>query len=137
MESPPGESIMSHPYRIALLAGIVLLLGAPTARSQWYHGNADQGWRDRGPDDLSGPYINTTNGGRCFVARAGAGYIFTNENGTPARFVFSGPGRLRMTSGNWDPNTTVFVERGRRGRLALRFQGPDPTQPPGFWEAQF
>jgi hypothetical protein len=128
---------MSHLTRIAFLPVFVLLLAAPAARSQGYPGYQDLGWRDRGPYDLSGPYINTSNGGRCQVTRAGPGYIFTNENGTPARFVFSGPGRLRMISGDWDPNTMVFVTRGRDGRLALRFQGPDPSQPPGYWQGQF
>src|SRR5262249_3205255 len=59
---------------------------------------AEPAW-PRGPApvriDLSGTYVNTSNNGTCEVYRRGRDYTFVNENGTPARFRFVGPDRLR------------------------------------------
>jgi hypothetical protein len=85
---------------------------------------------DRG-FDLSGDYINTSNNGRCFVERRGRGYTFVNENGSRARFVFTGPRTLEQVSGEWDPSVVARVSRDRRGRTVIRFDSPNA--PPGTW----
>jgi len=84
--------------------------------------------------DLSGTYVNTSNDGVCEVYRQGRDYVFVNENGTPARFRFVGPGRLAMVSGVWNPDTVVTVGRGRDGRPVIRFK--EPGNPPGTWVPQ-
>jgi hypothetical protein len=117
----------------AVLPALMFLGTAGPAAAQWLPPPPLSPGFWRGPD-LSGTYVNTSNGGGAQVYRRGRGYVFVNENGTPAQFEFVGPGRLRMVSGDWDPNVTVFVERDRYGRLVLRFQGP--RDPPGYWVRQ-
>jgi len=75
--------------------------------------------------------VNTSNGQPCQVDRRGRDYVFTNENGSLARFAFTGPGRLRMVEGDWNPDTVVTVTQDRYGRPVLRFQ--EPGNPPGTW----
>jgi hypothetical protein len=86
------------------------------------------------PVDLSGPYVNTSNGGACEVYRRGRDYVFVNENGTPARFRFVAPGQLRLISGDWNPATVATLGTDREGRTFLRFK--EPGNPPGFWVRQ-
>jgi hypothetical protein len=85
----------------------------------------------RQADDISGTYINRSNGGECEVYARGRGYVFVNENGSKARFVFTRPGRLEMTAGDWDPSVVVTVQRGRGGRTVLRFDSG--KERPGSW----
>jgi hypothetical protein len=88
-------------------------------------------WDNPGFGGLSGNYVNTSNGGNASVMRDGRSYVFTNENGSNARFVFDGPGQLRIVEGEWDPRTRVFVQgRDRFGRQVLRFES---TGRPGYW----
>jgi len=93
----------------------LLLAGNSLAAAQW----AAPPFPAR--DDLSGNYVNTSNGGACEVYRQGRDYVFVNENGTPARFRFVGPNQLRIVSGDWNPNTVATVGQGRDGRPFLRF----------------
>src|SRR5262249_40901525 len=86
------------------------------------------------PVDLSGTYVNTSNNGTCEVYRRGRDYTFVNENGTPARFRFVGPDRLRMVSGDWNPDTVATVGQDRDGRPFIRFK--EPGNPPGYWVLQ-
>jgi hypothetical protein len=115
----------------ALFAALLLLGGAlPVCTAQplpspYPYGG---GWRDGG---LSGRYVNTSNGGTCEVYRQGRDYVFVNENGTPARFTFAGPDRLRLEAGDWNPDTVATVERNRYGRPVLRFK--EPGNPAGLW----
>ena len=83
------------------------------------------------PEDLSGPYVNTSNDGPCEVYREGRDYVFVNEKGTPARFRFVRPGELRMVRGEWNPDTVATVGQGRDGRPFIRFK--EPGNPPGHW----
>jgi hypothetical protein len=55
-------------------------------------------------------------------------------NGTAARFTFTGPRRMEMVSGDWNPDTIVTVSQDREGRTVLRFK--EPGNPPGFWVKQ-
>ena len=84
-------------YLISALLPALLFLGtAGPAAAQWYpppYPPPGPGWQDEG---LSGQYVNTSNGGQAEVYRRGQGYVFVNENGTPAGFEFVGPGRLRL-----------------------------------------
>ncbi len=112
-------------YAVPVFLTSALLLGAYTteARAQW--GRAPAG------NDLSGRYINQSNGGQCFIYRQGGSYVFTNENGTPARFVYVGPNQFRMVGGDWDPRTVATVlGRDPSGRMVIRFVS---TGPPGYW----
>lgn len=82
-------------------------------------------------DDISGIYINRSNGGECRVEPRGRTFLFINENGTPASFAYVGPGRLQMVGGDWDPNVVVSVLHDRFGRQVLRFDSGN--SPPGYW----
>jgi hypothetical protein len=82
-------------------------------------------------DNISGHYENVSGGGECDVYRRGRGYVFINEHGSRAYFVYDGPGRLRMVSGEWDPSTRVTVSGDRYGRTVLRFETWDER--PGYW----
>jgi hypothetical protein len=84
--------------------------------------------------DLSGTYVNTSNGGVCDVHRQGRDYLFVNENGTPARFRFVNPGQLRMAWGDWNPDTVATPGIGGDGRPFIRFQ--EPGNRPGYWVLQ-
>lgn len=111
-----------------LLLPAAFLLFAPISATV----AAPRDWTSRhwNQDRLSGVYINHSNGGECYVERRGRGYLFVNEHGTPARFVFTGPNRLEMVAGEWDPRTIVTVQQDRYGRVVLRF---DSTGRPGYW----
>jgi hypothetical protein len=116
---------------LLLLPTVLLLVGPGPADASWRPPWRGDGWRERVGIDLTGAYINRSNGGQCQVSRRGRGYDFVNENGTPAFFVYSGPRRLRMVSGDWDPDIVVTVTRGLRGRIVLRFDSPNA--PTGYW----
>ncbi|MBI1917944.1 MAG: hypothetical protein HYS12_24890 [Planctomycetes bacterium] len=113
--------------RIIYLAFPVLLLAGDSLMAQRFPPPPP-------PGDLSGTYVNTSNGGTCEVYREGRDYVFVNENGTPARFRFVGPGRLRMVAGDWNPTIVATVGVGRDGRPFLRFQ--EAGNPPGYWVQQ-
>jgi hypothetical protein len=111
-----------------LLAGLLLLLQSAAGNAQWrppYRGGGDTG--------LAGNYINTSNGGSCSISPEGRGYVFINENGSAARFVFVGPRRLEMVSGEWNPGVVATLGRDREGRMLIRFQ--EPGNKPGYWVA--
>jgi len=113
-----------------LLSALLLLLSPLAAAAQWpFPIPAPPAAASLA--GLSGTYINQSNGGTCFVSRQGRTYQFVNENGTPAWFAFTAPGRLQMVSGGWDPNIVVTVSRDASGRPLLRFDAPNT--PPGFW----
>jgi hypothetical protein len=121
-------------YLISALVPALLFLGTagPAAAQGPPRDPPDRpGWQDEG---LSGQYVNTANGKPTEVYRRGRGYVFVNENGTRARFEFDGRDRLRLVSGDWNPDTVVTVTRDDSGRLALRFK--EPGQPAGSWVKQ-
>ena len=82
-------------------------------------------------DNISGRYENVTSGGDARVFRRGRGYVFVNEHGTRAYFVYDGPGQLRMVDGDWNPSTRVTVSGDRHGRTVLRFR--TWGERPGYW----
>jgi hypothetical protein len=122
-------------YLISALLPALLFLGTagPAAAQRYPPPYPPRGpeWQDEG---LSGQYVNTSNGGQTEVRRRGDGYVFVNENGTPAGFEFVGPRQLRMVWGDWNPDTMATVTRDRSGRPALRFQ--EPGQRPSYWVKQ-
>jgi hypothetical protein len=79
--------------------------------------------------NLAGTYENVSSGGTAYIYKRGRGYLFVNEQGTEARFAYTGRGRLEMTSGDWDP-TVATVGQDRRGRTRIRF---DSGGKPGYW----
>jgi len=79
--------------------------------------------------NIAGTYENVSAGGTAYVYKRRGGYLFVNEQGSEARFEYTGRGKLEMTSGDWDP-TTVTVGKDRRGRVRLRFDSGDK---PGYW----
>jgi hypothetical protein len=81
-------------------------------------------------DGISGPYVNQA-GESCSVQREGDSYVFTNEKGSWARFVYASRIRLEQTDGQWDRNVTCTATRDDQGRLILRFDSPD--SPSGYW----
>jgi hypothetical protein len=81
-------------------------------------------------EGLCGPYV-TQGGAPCSVRRDGDSYVFTNEQGSWARFVSAGPNRLEQVDGQWNRSTTCTVIRDDQGRLVLRFD--TPNEPPGYW----
>ena len=111
------------------LALLAALLAAPffTPVAQ-----AQPRWASDRGEDISGLYVNRSNGGECSVEARGRGFVFVNENGSPARFEYVSPRRLEMVSGEWDPNVVVTVQRDRRGRPVLRFDSGNAA--PGYWE---
>ena len=82
-------------------------------------------------DNISGHYENVTSGGDCDVYRRGRGYVFVNERGSRAYFVYDGPGHLRLVRGEWNPSTQVTVSGDRYGRTVLRFKTWGAR--PGYW----
>ena len=110
------------------LSPALVLAGGSLASAQWGPPRLPP------PPDLSGTYVNTSNGGVCEVSRQGRDYVFVNENGTPARFRFVAPDQLRMVAGEWNPNTIATVGQGRDGRPFIRFK--EPGQRPGVWVPQ-
>jgi hypothetical protein len=81
-------------------------------------------------DDLSGRYLSQ-GGAPCSVRREGDGYLFTNDQGSWARFKFTGRNRLEQVEGQWDPAVVCTVTRDDRGRTVLRFDSPNA--PAGSW----
>ena len=74
-------------------------------------------------DPLTGEYTFTGNGGACSVQARGRGYVFTNENGQSAYFVYVGRNRLQPSRpGQWDADIVCTVSRDRFGRTVLRFR---------------
>jgi hypothetical protein len=118
-----GGATMIRYITVALLflgsAGVAAAQWPPPFRDRWVGA------------DLSGRYVNTSNGGGAEVFRSGRDFIFVNENGTPARFAYVGPRRLQMVSGDWNPATVATVLQRADGRLLLRFN--EPGQRPGYW----
>src|SRR5262245_58578416 len=113
------------PYRImTLLLLTALLISTGPAQAQ----PAPNPWVG---DPLVGQYINSSNGGFASVSPRGSGYQFINENGDPARFVWSGQNQLRMVAGRWDPNIVATVSQDAYGRTVLRFDAP--YTPTGYW----
>jgi hypothetical protein len=113
---------MLRSLSILLLPAVLCLMSAAPAKAQW---------RGRSGPDIAGDYINRSNDGECSVYQRGRSYVFVNENGSRARFVFTGPRRLKMVAGEWNPSTVVTVLRGRRGPI-LRFQ--EANSRPGYWD---
>jgi hypothetical protein len=117
-------------YFATLLLPAVLFLNSPApAQAQYLPRGAKPGWRARVPD-LAGDYV-TQGGDPCSVERRGRAYVFINENGSWARFVFTGPNRLEQVAGQWDRSVVCTVKRDRSGRTVLRFSSPNA--PPGYW----
>jgi hypothetical protein len=114
-----------------LLLPAVLLLAPAAAEAQWGP-RPTPGWRFRARDDISGPYLSQ-GGAWCSVRREGDSFIFINDQGSWARFVWAGPNRLVQVEGQWDPSVVATVTSDRRGRTVLRFDSPNA--PPGFWTA--
>ena len=118
-------------YLAAFLLPALMFLGTvPPASAQ--RPPPPGAWRGA---DLSGRYINQSNGGECWVERRGRGYVFINENGSRARFQYTGPGRLAIVAGDWDPNVVATVLGDRRGRTVIRFDSPGAA--PGSWVSSF
>jgi hypothetical protein len=109
---------------LLLLPAALCLINPDPAHAFW---RAD---RDGRPMNIAGDYVNRSNGGRCSVYPQGRGFVFVNENGSKARFVFTGPRRLEMVSGQWDPSVVVTVVP-RRGGPVLRFDSPNAAT--GYW----
>jgi hypothetical protein len=112
-----------------LLTGTLLGFGMSPASAQPPY-RMGQGWR--GPE-IAGGYVNQSNGARCYVERRDRSYIFVNESGSRARFIFTGPDRLEQVAGDWDRSVIATVQRDRLGRILLRFDSPNA--PPGYWAA--
>jgi hypothetical protein len=81
-------------------------------------------------EGLSGRYLSQ-GGAPCLVRRDGDSYIFTNDQGSSARFVFAGPNRLEQVEGQWDRNVVCVQVRDERGRMVLRFDSPNADS--GYW----
>jgi hypothetical protein len=111
-----------------LLAGAVALTSVAPALAQGGLVTARAPW---GAANLSGRYTNMSGGGICTIQGWGGQYLFTNENGSQAIFAFTGPRRLEMVRGEWDPNIIVTVGSDRLGRTLLRFDAPNTV--PGYW----
>jgi hypothetical protein len=82
-------------------------------------------------DRIAGTYQNVSGGGTCFVYNRIESYLFVNERGDQAEFAYVAPRRLRMISGDWDPNIVVTVSSDAQGRTVLRFDAP--RTPTGYW----
>ena len=117
---------MFRSMTVPVLLAAFFWVGQPSANAQWPPLN-----RPVRNLDLAGTYINQTNGAECFVYVQGRGFVFVNENGSRARFVFVGQGRLQQTEGEWDPNVVATISRDRVGRTVLRFDSLN--SPPGIW----
>jgi len=109
---------------MTLLLLAALLISTGPAQAQW----GPNPWVG---DPLVGQYINSSGGGYCSVSPRGSGYQFINENGDPARFAYTGPNRLRMVAGRWDPNIVATVSSDGYGRTVIRFDAP--YTPTGYW----
>jgi hypothetical protein len=118
----------------ALLLPAVLLLSPAPAEALWRQPYPIPNYAPVGGDILPGTYANVSGGGTCEVYAHRRGYLFINEKGSQALFVYTAPGQLRMTAGTWDPNTTVTVSQDRRGRTVLRFD--EPFTPAGYWVSE-
>jgi hypothetical protein len=108
---------------LLLPAALCLLNPAPA------HAFRKTDWGSRSMN-IAGDYVNRSNGGQCSVYPLGRCFVFVNENSSRARFVFTGPRRLEMVSGQWDPSVVVTV-LPRRGGPVLRFDSPNSAT--GYW----
>jgi hypothetical protein len=107
-----------------LLLPAILLLSTAHAEAQWRQPYPIPNIAPVGRDNLPGTYNNVSGGGTCEVHAHRRGYLFINEHGDQALFVYSAPGRLRMTAGSWGPDIVVSASQDRRGRTVLRFDEP-------------
>jgi len=114
---------------VLLLPAVLLLAPAPPEAQGQPRGPAP-GRRERMRDELSGRYLSQ-GGAPCSVRREGDSYIFTNDQGSWARFQFTGRDRLEQVEGQWDPSVACKVTRDRDGRMVLRFDSPNA--PSGYW----
>jgi hypothetical protein len=120
-------------YLWLLLLPALLLTGTAPATAQWPQPRPAPVWRAAPASRLDGAYLHQ-NGGPCSVERRRDGYLFINEQGSWARFVFTGPNRLEQVGvTEWDPSTVCTVSRDRFGRTVLRFDSSDG--PPGYWRS--
>lgn len=115
-----------------LLLPAALMLSPSHAEAQW--GRPHLAFSRPFDDALPGVYANVSGGGTCEVHADRRGYVFVNEKGSEALFVYYAPGKLRMIAGTWDPNTVVSVSRDRHGRTVLRFD--EPGTPSGYWVSE-
>lgn len=116
-------------YLACLILPAALWLGTPSlASAQVYYPPPPDGWEETG---IAGPYYNVSGGGQTFIHQRGRGYVFVNEQGSRAFFVYSGPNQLRQVSGEWDPSVRATVSRDRQGRTVIRFSSPYDA--PGYW----
>jgi hypothetical protein len=81
-------------------------------------------------EGLSGPWLSQ-GGAPCEVRREGDSYVFINDQGSWARFVFASDIRLEQVDGQWDRNVTCTVTRDELGRITLRFDSPNAAS--GYW----
>jgi hypothetical protein len=113
-----------------LLPGVLLLVPA-AANAQWAPPGPGPVGRPQMTDSLSGQYVSQ-GGAPCFVERRRDSYVFTNDEGSRARFVFTGRNRLEQTGRTeWDPSVVCTVTTDRFGRTVLRFTSPNA--PTGYW----
>jgi len=115
---------------LLLLPALTVLVSPPPAAAQWgpYPLPRTGAWMG---DGLTGTYYNPSARGYCRVSPSRGGYLFVNENGSPAWFASWAPGELRMVRGEWDPYIVVTVTRDTTGRTMLRFDSP--MAPTGYW----
>jgi len=122
--------MISRFVALLLLPALLLLVPSQPAAAQW--GAPPQpgigSWMG---DDLAGTYYNPNARAYCRVSPRRGGYLFVNENGSPAWFAYWAPGQLRMVRGEWDPNIVVTVSRDAMRRTMLRFDSP--MAPTGYW----
>jgi hypothetical protein len=114
-----------------LLLPAVLLLPPAPAEAQWTPPGPAPGWRYRTHEGLSGRYLSQ-GGAPCYVRREEGGYLFVNDQGSWAHFVYNGPDQLVQDGpGQWDPSVVCTVSRDSGGRTVLTFSSPNA--PPGYW----
>jgi len=81
---------------------------------------------------VAGIYLNAANQGYCYIYRRADGYLFVNEAGDKALFVFTGPNQLEVVETlTWNPSVVARVGADELGRLTIRFDAPGAV--PSFW----
>jgi hypothetical protein len=58
-------------------------------------------------------------GAQCSIRREGDSYLFANDQGSRARFKFTGREQLEQVEGQWDPAVVCTVTRDNQGRTAF------------------
>jgi hypothetical protein len=125
-----GEYTMSRYLWLLLLPAVLLLAPTPT-NAQWLPPGPAPGWRPQMAGGLAGTYLSQ-GGAPCFVEGRRDSYVFINDQGSRARFVFTGPNQLEQIGPTgWDPTVVCTVTRDRFGLTVLRFDSPNA--PPGYW----